>query len=52
MHDEVAYSIHEADIKPITGTHALVLLFKSDKPEDRNSDLLNLEWFVFEDRKK
>jgi arabinoxylan arabinofuranohydrolase len=46
MQDEVAYSVHETNIKPVTGTHALVLVFKA-KSKGQNLDLLNLEWFIF-----
>jgi hypothetical protein len=52
MKDEVAYSIHETDIKNVTGIHALVFVFKAIKPGERNLDLLNLEWFIFENREK
>jgi len=45
---EVAYSINEANIKSVSGIHALVLAFKANKPEDKNLDLMNLEWFSFD----
>ena len=50
MDGEVAYAIHETKIKPVTGKHALVLVFKSVEPEMKETDLMNLEWFVFEKR--
>lgn len=47
MQGETAYTIHTADIKPVRGKHAIVLVFKS--PEgDTQSDLLSLEWFTFQ----
>lgn len=42
-----AYAIHTAKIKPITGEHAVVLVFKS-ATGDCDHDLMNLEWFTFE----
>lgn len=50
MDGEVAYAIHETKIKPVTGKHALVLVFKSVEPDAGDTDLMNLEWFVFEKR--
>ncbi|MFV0507493.1 MAG: family 43 glycosylhydrolase [Bacteroidales bacterium] len=50
MEGDVAYGIHETKIKSITGKHALVLVFKSDNAEEEKTDLMNLEWFVFEKR--
>lgn len=47
MQDEVAYTIHETEIAPVSGKHALVFVFKAVDPADRESDLMNLEWFVF-----
>lgn len=47
LQDEVAYGIHTAAIKPVTGIHALVLVFKAATPEAARPDLLNLEWVVF-----
>lgn len=52
MDGDVAYAIHEAVIKPVTGKHALVLVFKSTDPNVKGEDLMNLEWFVFERRNK
>ncbi|NWJ49459.1 MAG: family 43 glycosylhydrolase [Bacteroidetes bacterium] len=52
MKDEVAYSIHETDVKSVIGKHALVLVFKAINPEEKNLDLLNLEWFIFENKVK
>lgn len=46
--DEVAYAIHEAQIKSVTGKHALVLVFRAADAADKDTDLMNLEWFVFE----
>lgn len=51
MDGQVAYAIHETKIKPVTGKHALVLVFKSVESEMEKTDLMNLEWFVFEKRK-
>lgn len=49
MDGEVAYAIHETIIKPVTGKHALVLVFKAVEPTGTEEvDLMNLEWFVFE----
>lgn len=48
MNDEVAYAIHETDIKPVTGKHALVLVFKAaELAGTGEEDLMNLEWFTF-----
>ena len=48
MNGEVAYAIHETDIKPVTGKHALVLAFKAAEPAGtEEEDLMNLEWFTF-----
>ncbi|WP_301703994.1 family 43 glycosylhydrolase [uncultured Parabacteroides sp.] len=48
MNGEVAYAIHETDIKPVTGKHALVLVFKAAEPAGtEEEDLMNLEWFTF-----
>ena len=48
MQGETAYAIHETKIKPVTGKHALVLVFKAVDPNTKDVDLMNLEWFVFE----
>ena len=50
MQGETAYAIHETKIKPVTGKHALVLVFKAVGAETSEENLLNLEWFVFEKR--
>ena len=50
MQGETAYAIHETKIKPVTGKHALVLVFKAVDTETSGEDLLNLEWFTFEKR--
>ena len=48
MEGEVAYAVHETKIKPVTGKHALVLVFKAVEPADTgDEDLMNLEWFTF-----
>ena len=52
MDGEVAYAIHETEIKPATGKRALVLVFKAASPASNGQDLMNLEWFTFENRKK
>lgn len=44
----LAYAIHETDIKPVRGKHALVLVFKGEE----GKDLMNLEWFTFTRRKQ
>lgn len=41
---------YESDIKPVTGKHALVFVFKAVDPATKGLDLMNLEWFVFENR--
>lgn len=48
---QVAYAIHETKIKPVKGKHALVFVFQAANPADKAKDLMNLEWFVFENRK-
>lgn len=50
MQGDVAYAIHETKIKPVTGIHALVLVFKATEPVEQEKELMNLEWFVFENR--
>lgn len=50
MYGDVAYSIHETKVKPVTGVHALVLVFKANDPNTAGQDLMNLEWFTFENR--
>lgn len=47
MQNETAYAIHTATIKPVTGKHALVMVFKAGDPGQTNADLMNLEWFMF-----
>ena len=48
MNGEVAYAIHETNIKSVTGKHALVLVFKAAEPAgNEEEDLMNLEWFTF-----
>lgn len=47
MQGETAYAMHSAQVKPVEGRHAVVLVFKS--PEgNAETDLLNLEWFAFD----
>lgn len=41
---ETAYRIHSIPIKPASGRHALVLVFRGDP----GVDLMNLEWLTFE----
>ncbi len=48
MQGEYAYAIHETNIKPVIGKHALVLVFKAKNQAEQNADLMNLEWFLFE----
>ena len=52
MEGETAYAIHETNIQPVTGKHALVFVFKAVDPAVKGLDLMNLEWFVFENRKE
>lgn len=52
MDGELAYAIHETSIKPVTGKHAVVLVFKGKDLQDNHQNLMNLEWFVFENRIK
>lgn len=49
MKDETAYTIHTVPVKKVSGKHAVVLVFKANKAADSQKDLLNLEWFEFED---
>lgn len=32
------------------GKHTLVVVFKAANPDDKVRDLMNLEWFVFENK--
>lgn len=52
MDGQTAYSIHQTSIKPITGKHAVVLVFKSKDNRESKQYLMNLEWFVFENKVK
>lgn len=47
MQGQTAYSIHQAHIKPTTGIHALVMVFRALDEATPDQDLLNLEWFTF-----
>jgi hypothetical protein len=47
MNGETAYSIHETSVKPVTGKHAVVLVFRKDGSVPADQDLMNLEWFLF-----
>jgi arabinoxylan arabinofuranohydrolase len=47
MKDSVAYSIHSTKIKAVNGKHAVVLVFKNEKEEEKSTSFCNLEWFVF-----
>lgn len=52
MQGEVAYAIHETKINPVKGgKHALVLVFRGTDKADVGSDLMNLEWFTFMNKK-
>lgn len=51
MNGDVAYAIHETKIKPVKGKHALIFVFKAVHPGDKAKELMNLEWFVFENKK-
>ena len=48
MNGDVAYSVHRTKVKPVTGVHALVLVFKNNDPSMTGQDFMNLEWFMFE----
>lgn len=48
MEGEVAYALHKTSVKPVTGKHAVVLVFKGKDAKDNQQHLMNLEWFVFE----
>ena len=50
MQDETVYTIHDTAVKKVTGIHAVVLVFKAKEAEDTKKNLLNLEWFEFENR--
>ena len=50
MNGDVAYSVHRTKVKPVTGVHALVLVFKNNDPSMTGQDFMNLEWFMFENR--
>lgn len=52
MDGDVAYSIHETTVKPVKGIHAVYLVFKGKGETDNKGNLMNLEWFKFETRKK
>ena len=45
--DGVAYSIHTAEVKAVSGIHALVFVFRAAQPDARKPDLCSLEWFMF-----
>ena len=47
MNGDVAYSVHRTKVKPVTGVHALVLVFKNNDPSMTGQDFMNLEWFMF-----
>ncbi|PGH39157.1 MAG: hypothetical protein CRN43_10845 [Candidatus Nephrothrix sp. EaCA] len=44
---QTAYAIHSAPVIGTQGKHALALVFKGIK-NDKNSSLMNLDWFIFE----
>src|SRR6478752_9793918 len=46
--ENVAYGIHSCAVKPVTGIHGLVFVFKAAAPDAARPDLFNLEWFVFD----
>lgn len=51
MNGEVAYSVHETAVKSPKGKRSVVLVFKSFNGEKlSNQNLMNLEWFTFENR--
>ena len=45
---DVAYAFHSTAVTDVSGVHALVMVFKSDQPEHKDQNLMNLEWFQFE----
>ncbi|WP_208292349.1 family 43 glycosylhydrolase [Sphingobacterium paludis] len=45
--EETAYAIHTAAVQKVTGIHAIYLVVRSKKEQDKSKDLLNLEWFEF-----
>ena len=51
MNGEVAYGVHEMAVKSPKGKRALVLVFKSLDKAKTTEDLMNLEWFTFENRR-
>ncbi len=50
MEGDVPYSIHETQVKPVQGKHALVLVFKAADGETKDEDLMDLEWLAFENK--
>lgn len=48
MQGETAYAIHHTDIKPVSGKHAVVLVFRAADGASAEQDLMNLEWFTFD----
>lgn len=44
---EVAYAFHSTAVTEVSGVHALVMVFKGDQPENKDQNLMNLEWFQF-----
>jgi hypothetical protein len=48
MQNEVAFSIHSIAVQSVTGNHAVVLVFKAANTQEKQIDLMNLEWFCFE----
>ncbi len=46
--ENVAYDIHTATVKPVSGVHALVLVARAAEADAKKADLFNLEWFVLE----
>ena len=51
MNGEVAYGVHETAVKSPKGKRALVLVFRSLDKAKTTEDLMNLEWFTFENRR-
>lgn len=46
--ETVAFGIHSCTVKPVSGVHALVMVFKAAQPDATKPNLMDLEWFVFD----
>jgi arabinoxylan arabinofuranohydrolase len=45
--ENLAFAIHSAKMKPVTGVHALVMKFIAIDTDPKRPDLFNLDWFTF-----